>query len=715
MEKPQNYDNTLEFDADYADFEEKHRSELLKLAVDAINPDTMRMDRDQALTLAGAMKNCGFTQEDYAAVLAKSSQDKGTFSKQWNKFRGKGKHGEATEGTIYNYALQSGWKWPSPKDFNASISKTTPKKKQPETIKKAADDFKLHCIIDSVCYADKPEGGEITDIRKREQLNTPYPEGVTIKEFVDAITTGHTFYPCIYKKVQEKDEKGELISKYYAMGQQLFIVDIDNDKQALDADGKPIKGEKVPIDKPLTIEDAKEICRKNEIEPFFIYETFSSKKHREDAEKPFTKFRLCFATSEPLSVRKYGEFGLSKVREWLISLFGDAADHSTTDPARLIFGTDEKAALISNQVLKADRVIEKAFAPQPEEEQTEEEPQAVAEMLDGFIPGITNNADSSRPIHTGFNGLDTMLDGGLYTGLYFLGAISSLGKTSFLLQVMDNIAKSGHDVLIFSLEMAKTELMAKSISRLTFELSQDSDKAKTTRGILCGTKYADYDIEERLLIDNAVTEYRPTAEHLFIFEGVGDIGVKEIAAKVKTHIDKTGNKRPVVFIDYLQILAPYDVKASDKQNTDKAVVELKRLSRDYNLPIIAVSSFNRDNYTAPVNTASFKESGAIEYSADTLIGLQYKGMDYKKFGNGKVESKEQRTVRVSQLIEENERKSRAGDPVTVQLKILKNRNGVKGKLYFDFYSKFNMFAEHSQTDQDVEVYNWDDTIPEEWN
>ena len=699
MEKPQNYDNTLEFDADYADFEEKHRSELLKLAVDAINPDSMGMDRDQALTLAGAMKNCGFTQEDYAAVLAKSSQDKGTFSKQWDKFRGKGKHGEATEGTIYNYALQSGWKWPSPKEFNASISKTTPRKKQPETIKKAADDFKLHCIIDSVCYADKPEGYEITDIRKREQLNTPYPEGVTIKEFVDAITTGHTFYPCIYKKVQEKDEKGELISKYYAMGQQLFIVDIDNDKQALDADGKPIKGEKVPIDNPLTIEDAKEICRKNEIEPFFIYETFSSKKHREDAEKPFTKFRLCFATSEPLSVRKYGEFGLSKVREWLISLFGDAADHSTTDPARLIFGTDEKAALISNQVLKADKVIEKAFAPRPEEEQTEEEPQAVAEMLDNFISDIADKIETDAPIHTGYAQLDTMLDGGLYNGLYFLGAISSLGKTSFLLQAMDNIAAAGHDVLIFSLEMAKTELMAKSISRWTFKLNQD--KAKTTREILCGTKYADFDIEDRLLIEDAVQKYRPTAEHLYIFEGVGDIGVNQIKQTVQRHIDKTGHKRPVVFIDYMQILEPINEHYSDKQNTDKAVTALKRLSRDLKIPVVAVSSFNRDNYVTPVNTTSFKESGAIEYSADVLIGLQYDGMDYIVFESGKAENKDHRTARVAELLADNERKGRRGDPVKVQLKILKNRNGIKGSTNFDFYSRYNIF---------VDVFDWNSTI-----
>ena len=49
-------------------------------------------------------------------------------------------------------------------------------------------------------------------------------------------------------------------------------------------------------------------------------------------------------------------------------------------------------------------------------------------------------------------------------------------------------------------------------------------------------------------------------------------------------------------------------------NTDDAVSDLKRISRDYSVPVFAISSLNRDNYSAPINMAAFKESGAIEYS-----------------------------------------------------------------------------------------------------
>lgn len=76
----------------------------------------------------------------------------------------------------------------------------------------------------------------------------------------------------------------------------------------------------------------------------------------------------------------------------------------------------------------------------------------------------------------------------------------------------------------------------------------------------------------------------------------------------------------------MQILAPCNEIASDKQNKDNAVLELRRISRDYKTPIIAISSFNRDNYNSVASMTAFKESGIIEYSSDVLIALQPQGM-----------------------------------------------------------------------------------------
>ena len=311
--------------------------------------------------------------------------------------------------------------------------------------------------------------------------------------------------------------------------------------------------------------------------------------------------------------------------------------------------------------------------------------------IDAFFDEI-ERSKSSPAIETGFRGLDSLLDGGLYPGLYIIGAITSLGKTTFTLQVADNIAAAGHDVLFFSLEMAQRELIAKSLSRLTFELSgRSSSMGKTTLGILSGKRWSNYQESEIKLIAEAAERYRKTSgARIWFHEGVGNIGVEQIREAVEAHIRTTG-RNPVVVIDYLQILAPADMRASDKQNTDKAVLELKRLSRDKGIPVFGISSLNRDNYLNPINNAAFKESGAIEYSSDVLIGLQFSGMDYQEG-----EADKAREKRIRELIKTQQNRGNAGGAEEIELKILKFRNGRKGtSLRLDYYPFFNFYQEKS--------------------
>lgn len=352
----------------------------------------------------------------------------------------------------------------------------------------------------------------------------------------------------------------------------------------------------------------------------------------------------------------------------------------------------------ANEALTADRssfaaAVEQAENIEAETMEAEQEQlrrESAAFSLPDFLKGIEASKQAAF-IPTGFGPLDSVLDGGLYAGLYVVGAISSLGKTTFCLQIADHAAQAGHDVLVFSLEMARNELIAKSVSRLTLirDLSENGSTAhaKTTRGILAGTRYADYSQTERELIASSVAAYGSYAENLYITEGIGNVGVEEIREKVRKHIKLTG-KAPVVVIDYLQIIAPADARATDKQNTDRSVLELKRLSRDYSIPIIGISSFNRDNYTAPVNLASFKESGAIEYSSDVLLGLQYDGMDYQEG-----ETDKNREKRIRELMKQVIEDGKAGRAQRIQVKVLKNRNGSKGGATLDFYPMFNYFTD----------------------
>lgn len=367
----------------------------------------------------------------------------------------------------------------------------------------------------------------------------------------------------------------------------------------------------------------------------------------------------------------------------------DANDLLRQDPQALenfIAGTSEEARKLRYE--------------EEERQRAEYLATSAASQLQSFINDIR---DSKKAVYysTGFPSLDQILDGGLYAGLYCIGAISSLGKTTFCLQVADTIAASGVDVLIFSLEMARNELIAKSVSRHTLleDLAQNNStkQAKTTRGILTGSRYQYYNKDEKGLIERAITAYSKYADHIFINVGIGDIGINEIREAVEKHVKLTG-RTPAIIIDYLQIIAPADPRSTDKQNTDKAVLEMKRISRDFSTPVIGISSFNRDNYHAPVNLASFKESGAIEYSSDVLIGLQYAGMDYQEG-----EAEKAREKRVRELLNANIRKGKEGQALQIEVKVLKNRNGSKGACMLDFYPMFNYFVENANANAAAEA------------
>ena len=325
-----------------------------------------------------------------------------------------------------------------------------------------------------------------------------------------------------------------------------------------------------------------------------------------------------------------------------------------------------------NEALQRDREAFRAAVEAGERKEDEEDRKKreayKARSAEGALAALIDDF-GRRPepgIPTGFPELDKCLGGGLFPGLYFIGAVSSLGKTTLVTQMADQIAQAGTDVLFFSLEMSARELIAKSLSRITHKRQH----GKTARWILSGG-YGEADEGDKKALVAAGDEYASYAGRIYMIEGVGNIGTEEIGRAVREHILFTGNA-PVVVIDYLQIMAPNNDRATDKQNTDKAVLELKRLSRDLYTPVIAVSSFNRASYQGAVAMEAFKESGAIEYSSDVLIGLQFAG--------------------AGKDLDLNE--ARRKDPREIELVILKSRNGRTGdKLGYYYHPLFNYYEE----------------------
>ena len=337
---------------------------------------------------------------------------------------------------------------------------------------------------------------------------------------------------------------------------------------------------------------------------------------------------------------------------------------------------------------------------------------------------------------TGFFMLDNALCGGLYgSQLICIGAISSLGKTSFCLQVADQMAEAGKDVLIFSLEMSKEELLAKSISRKAYDLSEpdatdteaypiDEDKDEirfTTRDVLTGN-VGESGSKRYEAFTKAIDATKALKDHVRIYVGTNDVNVDKVEEVVRMHCKATGN-RPAVIIDYLQILTPseeatakrYDIRRS----TNDDITRMKVLSREYDIPVLVISAFNRSSYTDPVNMASFRESSGIEYSSDILIGLQYEGMDYQKLSSGKsksnslgFETEAVHAARVDKLFEEMREVGQRGESQPIELKLLKNRNGSRETIALHFVPKYNYFYDGDYFPSTSKPNNsspWDDS------
>jgi replicative DNA helicase len=261
-----------------------------------------------------------------------------------------------------------------------------------------------------------------------------------------------------------------------------------------------------------------------------------------------------------------------------------------------------------------------------------------------------------------------------------------------MLQAADNIARAGQPVLYVSLEMARSELVAKIVSRMTYEKSKALTGyftyARTTIGVLNTHKYKSYEDEAREILARSFDELEEHAGNLYILEGVGNIGTAEIQEYAEK-IRALRGVQPVIMIDYLQILSPGEgFRGTDKQAADIAIRDLKRLSRDENTPVFTISSFNRESYREPVSLTSFKESGGIEFGSDVVLALQYAGMDRQGH-----ESVDARRSRVDRLLEEARQNGSSGKAQALELKILKNRNGERSTVLLEFVPMFNYYRE----------------------
>lgn len=286
------------------------------------------------------------------------------------------------------------------------------------------------------------------------------------------------------------------------------------------------------------------------------------------------------------------------------------------------------------------------------------------------MPAEMEDFVAGGKLKSGYANLDAITN--LYPGLYVVGAISSLGKTTFVHQMADQLAETGQPVLFFSLEQSTLELASKSLSRIMAKNS-----AATAMTSLQIRKNG---TDPR--VKAAIAEYDKYAANLLVAECTFRATIDTIEGTVINYIRKTG-KKPVVIVDYLQVIqAPVESRMTAKDLVDLHVRRLKQLQSENKLVLIVISSLNRQNYLTQIDYESFKESGGIEYTADVVWGLQLEVLHDEIFDKqAKINEKRQKV-----------KEAKAANPRRIELVCLKNRFGISSySCMYDYYPQFDYF------------------------
>lgn len=226
-----------------------------------------------------------------------------------------------------------------------------------------------------------------------------------------------------------------------------------------------------------------------------------------------------------------------------------------------------------------------------------------------------------RGLSTGFYEMDKILGGLQKSDLVILAARPAMGKTSFALDIMRNIAvQEKKGVAVFSLEMSRDQLVDRL---LTAQSGVPLWKIRT--GQLSDSDFA--------LLGEAMGVL---SEAPIFIDDVAGANIMEVRTKARRL--KTEHDIGLVVIDYLQLMQGRSTAAENRvQEVSEISRSLKILARELNVPVLALSQLHRGVESRPDKVpqlSDLRESGSIEQDADVVMFIYredaYKGKDSRK-------------------------------------------------------------------------------------
>lgn len=285
------------------------------------------------------------------------------------------------------------------------------------------------------------------------------------------------------------------------------------------------------------------------------------------------------------------------------------------------------------------------------------------------IDKLSQQDEDITGLATGYKDFDYMTAGLQPDNLIILAARPAVGKTAFALNIAQNIGTStDKTIALFSLEMSAESLVNRM---LCAEGSISANHLRT--GQLDEQEWA-----------NLIVAVGALSKTSIYIDDTPGIKMSEIRAKSRRLAKEKGDLGLIV-IDYLQLIEGSN-KESRQQEVSEISRQLKKLSKELSVPIIALSQLSRGveqrQDKRPV-LSDIRESGSIEQDAD-IVAFLYRD-DYYERADGDDDDTD------------NDGQPENQDVGEVELIIEKNRAGARGTVKLLFIKSYNKFANIAYT------------------
>lgn len=259
-----------------------------------------------------------------------------------------------------------------------------------------------------------------------------------------------------------------------------------------------------------------------------------------------------------------------------------------------------------------------------------------------------------KAIPSGFGMLDRYITGLNKSDLILIGARPAMGKTSFALNLAQNVTMyAKKKCVFFSLEMTKEQLAERLLSARAGIPSQKLRTGELTD-------------DEWVRLGNAAGEYEQVELYL---DDASSTTVPEIKSKVRRlkNVD-------IIIIDYLGLIQSAVRKENRVQEVSEITRNLKMMAKDLNIPVICCAQLSRGTEgrgkSHKPQLSDLRESGSIEQDADIVLFL-YRQDYYRN--------------------EQDEDKQDEIDESSTELIVAKNRHGATGTIEMTFDKEFTRF------------------------